>query len=142
MPSALIKIICPLHVAMGHTELESRILNVHVRTCTCNDFQIENHVHVGTVGTCTYIMRIRTRSKKNELPWVDVHVHVQYESKKSPISVPVPFCYGKTGDFFHPVLPVPFRSARIRAHVYKFYISRDRPIERSSAKRQPSFQVA
>ena len=57
MPSALIKIICPLHVAMGHTELESRILNVHVRTSTCNDFQIENHVHVhvGTVGTCRYM---------------------------------------------------------------------------------------
>ena len=64
----------------------------------------------------------------------------------------VPFCYGKTGDFFPsrlarsvPFRSVPFRSVRLacfRAHVYKFYISRDRPIDRSSAKRQPSFQVA
>ena len=70
-------------------------------------------------------------------------IHVQYESKKSP--VPVPFCYGKTGDFFPSCFArsVPFRRlARFRAHVYKFYISRDRPIDRSSAKRQPSFQVA
>ena len=55
----------------------------------------------------------------------------------------VPFYYGKTGDFFHSVFPVPFRRlARFRAHVYKFYISRERPIDRSSAKRQPTFQVA
>ena len=69
--------------------------------------------------------------------------HLQYALKKKPRSRSVPFCYGKTGDFFHPVFPVPFRRlARFRAHVYKFYISRDRPIDRSSAKRQPSFQVA
>ena len=61
-------------------------------------------------------------------------LHVQYESKKSPVSVPVPFRYGKRGDFFHPVFPVPFRClARFRAHVYKFYISRDRPIEREAS---------
>ena len=57
-----------------------------------------------------------TFPKKNELPQVEL-MYIQYASKKSPVSVPVPFCYGKTGDFFHPVLPVPFRSVPFRSVV-------------------------
>ena len=71
--------------------------------------------------------------------------------KKVPVSVPVPFrsvpfCYGKTGDFFPsrlarsvPFRSVPFRSvlsvrlACFRAHVYNIKRSTDRSIEREAS---------
>ena len=47
-----------------------------------------------------------------------VHVYTVCVKKKPRFrSRSVPFCYGKTGDFFHPVLPVqsfsPFSRARV-----------------------------
>ena len=54
---------------------------------------------------------------------VIVHVYMYMYSmspKKAPFPFPfrsVPFCYGKTGDFFNPVFPVPSFSPFSRARV-------------------------
>ena len=110
---------------------------------------ILSHVHVYTCFNDREMRRKKERSKQGQTSHLSLKTCTVCVNKKAPFPFPfrsVPFCYGKTGDFSIPFFPfrsVPFRRlARFRAHVYKFYISRDRPIDRSSAKRQPSFQVA
>ena len=90
--------------------LSATTLNVHVASVI--------HVHVVHV---VYVIHVVQCHVVHVYVIHVVHVvHVVYSmSQKKPRfrSRSVPFCYRKTGDFFHPVLPVPFRSVPFRSVV-------------------------